>query len=210
MAKLKAPLFSLGASGQLGKALVFFGWKGLNVVREHVTPSNPKTAAQTTQRGYVTAGVAMVHTAQARAAQPLDSGDQVAYSALAAAKGKIMTWFNQAVKLWVDGKVAGDVPVVYSGGQILDTDNTDFRMRVSLNEETGSQLAAGKFWLGTTKTNLIHSEVAAVVAGDFVSLTGGNGFSGLTDGVKYYWQFRPDAGDPCAGANSGIYYAVAT
>ncbi|MBA7710187.1 hypothetical protein ES703_119120 [subsurface metagenome] len=28
MAVLKAPLFSLGASQQLGKALVFFGWKG--------------------------------------------------------------------------------------------------------------------------------------------------------------------------------------
>ncbi|GAH96000.1 unnamed protein product, partial [marine sediment metagenome] len=36
MAKLKGPLFSLGASQQLGKALVFFGWKGLDVVREYV------------------------------------------------------------------------------------------------------------------------------------------------------------------------------
>jgi len=49
MAKLKAPLMSLGASGALGKALVFFGWKGLDVVREYVIPANPKTTAQNTQ-----------------------------------------------------------------------------------------------------------------------------------------------------------------
>jgi len=42
VSKLKAPLLSLGASGQIGKSLVFFGWKGLDVVREYVIPSNTK------------------------------------------------------------------------------------------------------------------------------------------------------------------------
>ncbi|GAI75819.1 unnamed protein product, partial [marine sediment metagenome] len=46
MAKLKGPLFSLGASGALGEAVVYFPWKGLNVVREYVIPSNPKTDPQ--------------------------------------------------------------------------------------------------------------------------------------------------------------------
>ncbi|KKM06256.1 hypothetical protein LCGC14_1745880, partial [marine sediment metagenome] len=53
MAKLKGPLFSLGASGQIAKALVYFPWKGLNLVREHVVPSNPNTTGQVTQRGYM-------------------------------------------------------------------------------------------------------------------------------------------------------------
>jgi len=30
MAKLKAPLLSFGASGAIAKAIVYFGWKGLN------------------------------------------------------------------------------------------------------------------------------------------------------------------------------------
>ena len=209
MAKLKAPLLSLGAAGAIGKTLVFFGWKGINAVREYVVPSNPKTALQLTQRGYVTDAVAMVHTAQARAVNPLDSDDQVAYSALAAAKGKIMTWFNQAVKLWVDVAVADKTSVVYSAGQNTTFEKDDFRLLVAFNEETPSDLAAGTFYLGTSKTNLIQSETAVITVGSHAALPAAAGFSGLTAGVKYYWQFRPDAGDPCEGADSGIYSGVA-
>ncbi len=210
MAKLKAPLMSLGASGQLGKALVFFPWKGINCVREYVTPSNPKTADQVTQRGYMTAAVAMVHTAHARALTPLTAAAQVAYSALASATGKIMTWFNQACKLWVDVKVTGDVPIVYSSGAVGNTLTTNIQVGVYLNEETGSQLADGKFYFGTSKTNLINSAVATIVAGAEANLAGADLSAFLTAGVKYYWQFRPDTGDPCEGADSGIYYFVAT
>jgi len=184
-------------------------WKGLNVVRQYVVPSNPKTTLQTTQRAYVTAAVAMVHTAQALAAQPLDSDDQVAYSALASAKGKIMTWFNMAVKLWVDVKVATDTPVIYRNGTVTDKTAANIIATLWLSEETPSDLAAGKFYFGTSKTNLINSKVATVTAGDNVQLFNEDCSAFLTAGVKYYWQFRPDAGDPCVGADSGIYNFVA-
>ena len=46
MAKVTGPLFSMSASGTLGKALVFAGWKGVNYVREHVIPLNPQSANQ--------------------------------------------------------------------------------------------------------------------------------------------------------------------
>ncbi len=210
MAKLKGPLFSLGASQQLGKALVFFTWKGLNVVREYVTPSNPKTAAQTTHRAYLTAAVAMVHTAQARALTPLTEADQTAYSALASAKGKIMTWFNQAVKLWVNVKILGNTPVVYSSGAVGNTSVTNIQVGMYLNEETPSDLADGKFFFGSSKSNLIHSAVATVVAGAEVNIAAEDLSAFLTAGVKYYVQFRPDAADPCEGADSGIYNFVAT
>ncbi len=210
MAKLKAPLLSLGASGALAKTLVFFPWKGIPVVREYVVPSNPKTALQTTQRSYVADAVAMVHTAQARALTPLTSADQVAYSALASAKGKIMTWFNQAVKLWVDVKVLGNTPVVYTSGAVGNTSTTTIQCGMYLNEETPSDLAAGKFYFGTSKTNLINSAVATVVAGAEVNLANEDLSAFLTAGVKYYWQFKPDAADPCEGADSGIYNFVAS
>ena len=80
MAKVKAPLFGFGASGKLGNALVYFGWKGLNVVREYVIPANPRTTAQVTQRGYLTGAVAKVHAAQARPANALDELDTSAYA----------------------------------------------------------------------------------------------------------------------------------
>ena len=209
MAKLNAPLFSFSASGKLAGALVFFGWKGINVVRQYVVPSNPKTAAQTTHRGYLTAAVAMVHTAQARALTPLGSDDQVAYSALAAVKGIIMTWFNMAVKLWVDGMVAGKVPCIYSGGVVQVKTAAAITCEIYLNEGTGSTLAAGKFYFGSSKTNLIHSKAAVVGAGASAYLSAVDCSAFLTAGTKYYLQFRPDSGDGCEGADSGIYSFVA-
>lgn len=41
---------SLGASGKLGGAIVFSSWKGRPVVRQLVTPANPKSAKQTARR----------------------------------------------------------------------------------------------------------------------------------------------------------------
>jgi hypothetical protein len=50
MAITTAPLFSLGASGSIGKSIVYSSWKGLTYARQHVVPANPKTTAQTTVR----------------------------------------------------------------------------------------------------------------------------------------------------------------
>jgi len=50
MAKVKGPLFSLDARGQIAKTLVYMGWKGIADVRKYVIPANPNTAAQQTQR----------------------------------------------------------------------------------------------------------------------------------------------------------------
>jgi len=209
VAKLKAPLLSLGASGQLAKTLVFFPWKGLNVAREYVVPANPKTALQVTQRAYVTAAVAMVHTAQAHATHPMLSLDQVAYAALAAAKGLIMTWFNQAVKLWVDVAVAAKTSVIYHGAVFGDKAAAAFEFHLYISEETPSDLAAGKFYFGTSKTNLIHSEACDINPGSYVYINVVDLTAFLTAGTKYYVQFRPDSGDPCEGADSGIYNFVA-
>lgn len=50
MAKVKGPLLSLGASGQIGKSVVFGDWRGVKYAREHVVPANPNTTAQQTTR----------------------------------------------------------------------------------------------------------------------------------------------------------------
>lgn len=50
MAKVIAPLQSFSASGKIGKSLVFFSHLGRNVVRQLVTPANPKTKEQGSQR----------------------------------------------------------------------------------------------------------------------------------------------------------------
>lgn len=50
MARTTGPLLSFDASGSIGGAITFSKWKGRNYVRQLVIPSNPQTAAQTTNR----------------------------------------------------------------------------------------------------------------------------------------------------------------
>lgn len=46
MSKTTAPLLSFGASGQIGKTLVYGTWKGRAYARRYVIPSNPNSADQ--------------------------------------------------------------------------------------------------------------------------------------------------------------------
>lgn len=46
MAKVTGPLFSVSASGAIGKAMVHFPWKGLQCVRQFLIPTNPQTGSQ--------------------------------------------------------------------------------------------------------------------------------------------------------------------
>ena len=46
MAKVTGPLYSMSASGKIGNAMVHFAWKGINVVREWLVPSNPQSSGQ--------------------------------------------------------------------------------------------------------------------------------------------------------------------
>lgn len=50
MAKVTLPLMSGGASGKIADALVFFPWKGRNLVRQWLKPANPQSEDQGDQR----------------------------------------------------------------------------------------------------------------------------------------------------------------
>jgi hypothetical protein len=58
MAKVSAPLFSIDASGQFAKAIVFAAWKGIKYARHYVIPSNPNTTEQQVTRGYFSSAIA--------------------------------------------------------------------------------------------------------------------------------------------------------
>jgi len=93
MAKLKAPLLSLGAAGAIGKAVVFFPWKGIDVAREYVIPANPKSAPQLAQRGYLTEAVGKWHTSAYTAA------DVIAWNRYAGILAETMSGFNAFMRL---------------------------------------------------------------------------------------------------------------
>lgn len=200
MAKLKAPLMSLGASQQLGKALVFFPWKGLNVVREYVIPSNPRTTLQTTQRGYMKSAVALIHAAMGLP-EPLAETDTMAYGLWAGVVQPATTWFNQAVKQDITRRRAILTPVVFRAGSTTPgADKLDVEVRSHAAAPTTAH-----FVYGTRKTALIHTKAATVV-GTKMSAS----IAGLETGVKYYWQVVIDTAATLAGNRSGIYYGYPT
>lgn len=46
MSRISAPLLSMGASGQIGKSMVFGSWKGIPYSRRYVIPANPRSTEQ--------------------------------------------------------------------------------------------------------------------------------------------------------------------
>lgn len=204
MAKLKGPLFSLGASQKLGDALVYFPWKGLNVVREYVIPANPKTTAQTTQRGYLTNIVTRIHEAQAVAAHALAALDAAAYALWGSTYPTPRTWFNQAVKNGVDQQVASKGYTAYRGGAVTPgVDEITFTIYSA--QIAAGHITAGTFYYGTSKTALINSKAATITIAENKAHAVING---LVTGTKYFCQFRPSASADYVNTNSGIYYGV--
>lgn len=204
MAKLKAPLLSLGASGAIGKSIVYFPWKGLDAAREYVVPSNPKTTAQTTQRGYMTDAVADVHAAQSHANFPMLALDYAAYALWGSCFPTPRTWFNQAVKCYVDQMVASLLAHTYRHGEVIPGDEK-LDVAVYNSGFIAGHITAGDFWYGTSKTALINKKTATIVV---ATQHAEAEITGLTNGVKYYWQFRPTAQASYVGCDSGIYYGT--
>jgi hypothetical protein len=203
VAKLKAPLLSLGASGAIGKTLVFFGWKGIDAVREYVIPANPKTAPQNTQRGYLIAVVAAIHAAQVDVTNPLLGVDMSAYSLYASCAKTPRTWFNQIASRWLIAEVNSEVATIYSNGEFVDPATEEITITL-FNHQTADQ--AGFMVAGTSKTALLTAMAADGVVGVHTGV-----FTGLTKGVKYFFQFWPTkVTDDKYTARSGIYYHVCT
>ncbi|MBA7585639.1 hypothetical protein ES708_27625 [subsurface metagenome] len=203
MAKVKAPLFSFRASGKLADALVYFGWKGLNVVRSYVVPANPKTTAQNTHRGYLRAAVAAIHAAQSDVTNPLVVVDTSAYALYGSTFPTPRTWFNQICQRWLLAEVNAEVAAIYANGEFVDPATEQITITL-FNHQTADQ--AGFFVCGTSKTALITSVAADGVVGVHTGV-----FTALTKGVKYFFQFRPTkVTDDKYVARSGIYHHVCT
>jgi len=182
---------------------VYFGWKGLNVVRSYVIPANPKSADQVTQRDYLKAAVAAIHTAQALTVQGLASIDKSAYALLGSLMTTPRTWFNTACKEWIKQYVLTLHGAIYRGGISAEADSF-LTVTLFFTDEGPNGITAGDFWYGTSKTALLTSKVAAVGPADAVSAN----LVGLTNGTLYYWQFRPTAHVDYVGMNSGIYHGT--
>lgn len=197
MAKLIAPLFSFGASGALADSLVFFTWKGLNVVRQYVVPANPSSTKQVTQRGFLHAAVDEVHDAMVYPTHPLVSADKSAFSLAASLHPEPSTWFNELVKILVDAAVdiqTWSALVSFVCTYLAATTATAVGWAVKNAVHTGF------IKYGTSKTALLSS-VAADIAAHTFSAT----LTGLVVGTTYYWQWQATPVANKTVLKSGIY-----
>lgn len=154
MAKVKAPLFSFGARGKLGDALVYFPWKGIHAVRTYVVPANPNSAGQQTQRGYMGAAVTDWHNI---GLIPLDV---TAWNRHASTRPTPMSGFNSFCKDHIDLQIGGDTPDMGFNGTIVDDADDTFSASI---DEDGSATAVALLW-GTSPTSLINTEAASETA----------------------------------------------
>ena len=190
MAKLKAPLLSLGASGAIGKTLVYFPWKGLNVAREYVIPANPKTDAQTNQRAFITEVVPLLHTQMIDPTDPFDAADQSAYLWLASLAATPMTWFNALCKAWMDAGRAGKIKVFYAH-QLATPAAGQVTISAKMVKKTADSFptTANVRW-GVKKTLLLHSKDVGTITVGAVSVVLTVVTDGLVAGTDYFFQIR--------------------
>ncbi len=172
MAKLTGPCFSLKATGQLGKTLVFFPWKGVNALRTYVVPANPKTDAQKKQRGYFEDSVDEWHGAAYTA---LDVG---AWNRLAGILAKIMSGFNAMIKTFVDEAILTNTWTRIHNLMIHPVVATGFHVTV---EKVSAGEVPTIYW-GTSKTHFPNSHVMEDETGDRWKYT----VDGLTKNTLYY------------------------
>jgi len=88
MAKVTGPLFSMSASGTIGKAITFATWKGKEYCRSYAIPSNPQSVKQTNLRDAFALTVAYW--------QAQDSSSKATWNTFAEGTGK--SGFNQFVE----------------------------------------------------------------------------------------------------------------
>ncbi|MBA7582647.1 hypothetical protein ES708_24583 [subsurface metagenome] len=134
---------------------------------------------------------------------PLIEVDKSAYALYASCEKNPRTWFNQISSRWLIAEVNAEVATVYSNGEFVDPATEEITITL-FNHQTADQ--AGFMVAGTSKTALLIAMAADGVVGVHTGV-----FTGLTKGVKYFFQFWPTkVTDDKYTARSGIYYHVCT
>ena len=191
MAKPKAPLFSFGARGQLGKAIVYFPWKGVECAREYVIPTNPRTTAQTTQRNRLTAAVLEFHGAA------YSADDVGAWTRYASVLEKVMTGFNAMCREFIKEAIVGNVWKRLHHIAVTAVTSTGFKAEISLPDADATPYI---HW-GTRKTYMPNMASMDVTTPATPSYT----FTGLTPNTLYY--FYIDVGTRKTNyGRTGIYW----
>lgn len=187
MAKVKGPLFSMDARGQIGKTLVYLGWKGLKTVRQYVIPANPNTTDQQTQRGYFANAITLWQTAG------FTADDITAWNKLALAIKAVASGFNMFVRHYLDVVRAAKTWTTLKNVVISAITTTGATVTVDIASDKTT-----KIYYGTSTTNMRSSTALT-----FGTTTASVSLTGLSLGTTYYFYLINEAASE--GARTGIY-----
>jgi len=187
MAKVKGPLLSISARGQIAKSLVFLSWKGLDTVRKYVIPANPKSADQQTQRGYFSDAIDAWHT------DGYNTLDVAAWNLFATAQKAVASGYNMFVKYYIAAKVATQTWTKLTKYTITNITATGAIIIINVASDK-----TGKLYIGTKMTSM-HAEYAGTFNEDKYEFS----ITGLTQLTKYYLYIANTAEGEAA--RTGIY-----
>ena len=187
MAKVILPLGSFSASGQIGRAFVYFPWKGIKCVREYVIPANPNTQGQQTQRSHFTDAVDDYH------ATGYNALDLTAWRKRAGQSSSPLTYFNQVVKEYLDAMSAGDLWDSLYQAVITGVLTTAFDVDI----ECGSDATAKLYW--GVNPGYMPNELA----GNYAGTTWTFGLTGLPSGTWIFFYVKNTLAN--RGGITGIY-----
>jgi len=187
MAKVILPLGSFSASGQIGRAFVYFPWKGIKCVREYIIPANPNTAGQQSQRAVFKDAVDDYH------ATGYKDVDLTAWRKKAGQSSSPLTYFNQVVKDYIDTINAGDNWTAMKDMRITILTATSFTATIEVTTDYTPVLYWGvnPGYMPNTQSHVFNDPDASFAV------------TGLPSGTWiFYYVKNSDAGE---GGNTGIY-----
>lgn len=174
MAVVKAPFLSMSARGQVGKTVVAFVWKGLNVMRQHVVPSNPNTAAQSAHRALWTACVYVWRNTFTNADM------RTAWNLTALASSLAQSGFNCAMSAMMGiVKTNADGSFALSAAAAAAYKAT-FVMKNADDGATGDEAGNFDVWSGTASGSLLKVGVGTIAAGEILTPA-----LGAAGGIRY-------------------------
>jgi hypothetical protein len=200
MAKVRGAFGGFGTTQQIGKAYVFFIWKGINAIRTWVIPANPNTGAQQAQRGNFTLLVAIWHSGL------LLVRDIVAWERSAGTvKYRPQSGFNRFIGVFRSLFYAGMSGTHLTNATDLATGAAVWQTRMSADDWAATN-ACTKFW-GTSPTSMWHTDTPIYAIGDWTSSVIN---TGLPVGAKVYWRYRIVDGVAMQEGESGINVTILT
>jgi len=198
MAKLTGPLFSLSASGKLAKTLVYADWKGIDYARQYVIPSNPNSAGQQTQRGFLTTAVAQWQDV----VNVLNTLDKANLNRAAGLEAKPMSGFNVYVRGVVDCLVGAFTNYhIFATVEGVPAAGAIQIVASSVVDANGVELRYGT---SSRSLNNIVYRTEAPVAGATHTFD----LAGLTPGVTYFYKILNHPTTPNNTLGIGTFLAA--